>query len=214
MIPDGNNHLIPYPIETIHSNTVVANLIDTDHGMWKEDLVRCCFLPTDASYILKFPLQLTLSRDVLIWWGTIPGKFMVKGAYHVAFSRISDHAAAGGSNDSDMFQFWKALWSLALPKKILDFLWRVCINILPIRDSLSRRNVFTLLECPICGGEAESPTHIFHQCIYVKKVWSTSEWGRNLYSAHGSNILDWIWGIWKFKGEVVFTRVTVVLWSI
>lgn len=56
MIPDGNNHLIPYPIETIHSNTVVADLIDTDHGMWKEDLVRCCFLPADASHILKFLL--------------------------------------------------------------------------------------------------------------------------------------------------------------
>jgi hypothetical protein len=71
--------------------------------VWKEDLVRCCFLTIDASHILKFPLQPTLSRDVLIWWGTISGKFTVKSAYHVAFSRISDHAAVGGSNDSDMF---------------------------------------------------------------------------------------------------------------
>jgi hypothetical protein len=90
----------------------------------------------------------------------------------------------------------------------------VCVKILPTRDSLSRRNVFTPLECPICGGEVEYPTHIFHQCIYARKVWSTSDWGRNLYSAFGSNILDWILGIWKFKGEVVFTRVSVVLWSI
>uniref|UniRef100_A0A2N9HAL6 Reverse transcriptase domain-containing protein n=1 Tax=Fagus sylvatica TaxID=28930 RepID=A0A2N9HAL6_FAGSY len=85
------------------------------------------------------------------------GKFTVKSAYHVAFSRIADHTAAGSFNDSDMFQFWKALW----------------------------------------------------------KVWATtSEWGSNLYSALGSNNLDWIWGIWKFEGEVVFTRVAVVLWSI
>ena len=182
--------------------------------MWKEDLVRCCFLPTDASHILRFPLQPALSRDVLIWWGTISGKFTVKSAYHVASSRIADHAAAGSSNDSNMFQFWKALWSLALPKKILNFLWKVCINILPTRDSLSRRNVCTPLECPICGGEAESPNHIFHQRIYARKVWATSEWGSNLYSALGSNNLDWIWGIWKFEGEVVFTRVAVVLWSI
>jgi hypothetical protein len=121
-IPDGNNHLIPYLIETIHSDAVVADLIDMEHGVWKEDLVCCCFLPTDASHILRFPLQPALSRDVLIWWGTISGKFTIKSAYHVAFSRIADHTAAGSFNDSDMFQFWKALWSLALPKKILNFL--------------------------------------------------------------------------------------------
>ncbi len=74
-IPDQENGKIPYPIAAVRSDAVVAELIDSDRGGWKEDLVRSCFSPVDVEHILHYPLHSSQPADVLIWWGTSSGKF-------------------------------------------------------------------------------------------------------------------------------------------
>jgi hypothetical protein len=130
-LPDQGNYKIPYPIEALPEEAVVADLIDVDRGMWKVELIQRCFSPGDGFHILKYPLIPSLPTDTLIWWGTPNGKFSVKSAYHTAFSRLQRCLGARSFDVVHMNQFWKSIWALNLPRKIINFVWRLCSNILP-----------------------------------------------------------------------------------
>ena len=51
-VPDQANGLIPYPIEGLQQEAVVADLIDPIKGVWKEEEVHRCFSPLDVASIL------------------------------------------------------------------------------------------------------------------------------------------------------------------
>ena len=170
-IPDQSNTKIPYPIDSLNSEARVADLIDLDRGVWLEDVVQRCFSQVDADQILKYPLHQSSPEDVLIWWGTPSGLFTVKSAYHNAITKLQAQSSLESSNHMEMQLFWKALWSMKLPRKVLNFVWRLCRNILPTRDNLDRHNIYTPLTCPICEYELEPSIHVFGQCVYARKVW-------------------------------------------
>ncbi len=87
-VPNQANGLIPYPIDGLQQEAVVADLIDPVKGVWKEEVVRRCFSPLDVASILQYPLLPSLPKDALIWWGTPSGNFSIKSAYHTAFSKV------------------------------------------------------------------------------------------------------------------------------
>ena len=213
-VPDQANGVIHYPLEGLPQEAMVADLIDPVRGVWKEEVVRRCFSPLDVASILQYPFLPSLPKDALIWWGTPSGNFSVKSAYHTAFLKVQIQGNSESSNSKELQLFWKAVWALKLPRKIQSFVWRLSCNILPTRDNLVKRNISSPMECPICGAASETTKHIFGQCIYARKVWEGKDLAIELYNDWGDEMVDKLWNVWKFKGEVALKIVAVVSWSL
>lgn len=76
-----------------------------------------------------------------------------------------------GVNQLDIFP-----WNKKLPLKINIFGWRLWLNRLPTRISLSHRNmVLDNLNCPFCEEDVETLDHLFTGCCFSLLVWSEIE---------------------------------------
>ena len=82
----------------VHPNMLVAELIDKENKVWKEQLVRSIFLPCDADIICSLSLCHSWPHDKLLWHFSSNGEFSVKSAYQVA--RVSPNAQRAMSSDS------------------------------------------------------------------------------------------------------------------
>ena len=113
----------------------VANLIDTITHQWDRGKVHAIFKPDTREDILKIKLNNVAFRDRLVWKENKTNKFSVKTAYQVALrlhhQQTGEHSLA--SMDRKM---WKRLWSLNIPPKVRNFMWRACSNILPTKANL------------------------------------------------------------------------------
>nr|POE66538.1 hypothetical protein CFP56_18795 [Quercus suber] len=65
-------------------DATVDILIDSDHGLWRVDLVRELFLNFEAENILSIPLSTCMPPDKLVWAAMPNGTFTVKSAYWIA----------------------------------------------------------------------------------------------------------------------------------
>lgn len=79
-----------------------------------------------------------------------------------------------GENDSTYTMFWRKLWSLRLPGKILNFLWRTCKRVLPIAATLITKRVNISMMCPWCQVHMEDAIHMLFKCEFAKDVWRTA----------------------------------------
>lgn len=70
---------------------------------------------------------------------------------------------------------WQKLWALNIPGVVKTFLWRVCNNVLLIRDNLFKRGVTQDLLCPICGLYSETVVHALWSCESAVAVWMESK---------------------------------------
>lgn len=181
-LPDKDNGKIHHPIEAIHSEAMVADLVDSDRGVWNGELVCRCFSPSDAFCILYIHLYLR----ILLSGGVFHPENSLLKVPIAAFATSHVYSGVESSDSMGMKYFWKAVWSM----KLQNFIWRLCLNILPTRDNLVKRNIYTPIGCPICGYGSESPSHIFGQCIYAGKVWEGTDLG--IYIP----FLIWVLGYW------------------
>ena len=73
---------------------------------------------------------------------------------------------------------WRTIWSLQVPNKIKNLVWRACRNLLPTKENLVRR---TIIENPTydrCKHEPKSALHALWNCSKLVVVW-----GRRTISA-------------------------------
>ncbi|XP_075655192.1 uncharacterized protein LOC142625413 [Castanea sativa] len=67
---------------------------------------------------------------------------------------------------------WNKLWTLNIPPKVRNFVWRACSNILPTRANLARRRVLIEPLCAICGQAEETVSHALWECPIARNVWA------------------------------------------
>lgn len=70
----------------------VDNLMESEGGEWRTDLVERLFNSEEADKILSMPLGAEGVSDRRIWKYTKNGAFTVRSAYHVAVEKFSDAA--------------------------------------------------------------------------------------------------------------------------
>ena len=112
----------------------VRDLIDSSTMQWgrKKILWLVCSQDSNGNTLLR-----TLEHDTLNWTENTNNVFTVKSAYREVLrmkerSRI-EHSTAGQDR-----HHWKKIWTLNVPPKFRNFLWRACSNILPTRENLSQ----------------------------------------------------------------------------
>lgn len=66
---------------------------------------------------------------------------------------------------------WSGIWNAKIPQKLKHFMWKVCQNILPVKENLFKKRIFQTSICPICNMEAKSIEHLFFLCEWVRPIW-------------------------------------------
>ena len=213
-MPDQSSLGFYYTIPELSPSAMVSDLIDHEHGCWDEVLIRKCFQPVEVNAILRIPLISPLQFDLLFWEGTSTRMFSVCSAYYIAMKLKFDPERPEASNSVEFQKFWRAIWCVELPRKCQNFLWRLCRNVLPTKDNLTKQKVLCSLECAICGGGQESMLHVFKNCVFAKKVWGACQWKVVGLDHDWRDPMDWVWGIWETKGVKGLLWFTLMGWSL
>lgn len=107
-------------------HTTVQNLFAENQTMWDVDVVSDLFEERDKKLILQILVPVRDKEDSWYWILDQKGEFTVKSCYKKV---RGEYACVDGD-------FWKRVWSLQLPGKMLNFIWRVCSNVLPTTVAL------------------------------------------------------------------------------
>lgn len=72
---------------------------------------------------------------------------------------------------------WKKLWSLVIPPKVKNFIWRSLQNCIPTLDNLRKKHVEVYPICPVCSSFIETLDHILLLCSFAQQCWELSKLG-------------------------------------
>lgn len=127
--------------------------------VWETSLLDELMKELDAVNILKEG-----QKDNWMWEASDDGKFSVKSCYEVLLgpNLIEDHG------------FFKLLWSVAAPSKVLAFSWRVALDRIQTKHNLKKRGVIhsdPLSSCTFCQTQVESMNHLLFSCSFSWQVY-------------------------------------------
>ena len=174
-LPTPSTYKVISPARPFYDILMVFALIDTETRRWNADLVRSLFLPFEANTVINMPLSYNLPKDKIIWVGNRRGEFTVKSAYYFALKVVETNEEGECSRGDVRAPLWKRMWHLKIPAKIRIFAWRACMNALPTRMNLYRREVNLDVLCPMRDQEAESIAHSLLLCNSLRQVWNIWE---------------------------------------
>ena len=84
---------------------------------------------------------------------------------------------AEGDTQSDLDKnIWKTIWSLEIPNKYKNFLWRACRDSLPTKFNLTRKTIIQDTSCDRCALMAEDTLHALWGCSGLNVVWDDDRW--------------------------------------
>ncbi|KAJ8763443.1 hypothetical protein K2173_002326 [Erythroxylum novogranatense] len=142
----------------------VCDLFFPGERQWDPAKLLSYFSIDDVHAILGIPLSIRPIPDKLICICDRRGIYSVKTAYYEA------HEDLGDRRQRVQGFVWKRIWSLDVPPKVRDFLWRCCRDVLPTKDNLQLRGVNVDLHYLFCH-EHESMQHVFLDCPIAKELW-------------------------------------------
>ena len=108
--------------------------------------------------------------DIVFWPLAKDGKYTCKSGYRF----LKEEVEFEWHEDSELQDkhHWKGIWSLHVPNKVKNFIWRACQNLLPTIMNLDRRIV---IFDPTCERCCEMPKQILHAlwfCSGLDVLWS------------------------------------------
>ena len=135
----------------------VNDLIDPVLKQWDASLLQGLFSSQEVELIMSIPLCRTYIEDKLIWPYTSSGNYIVKFGYNFLATTETDQTIT--ANPRQDGGIWKLVWSLSIPNKVKNFLWRVCKEASPVKRNLRRRKIIKEDTCDHCKSSAESEFH-------------------------------------------------------
>ena len=164
--------VMSYPISSME-NAKVAVLIDKSTRQWNEELIDGIFASDEAAIIKKIPLGCLATKDVLIWPYSNDGKYTCMSGYK--FLKEEAELPLNQQPSIPDTHLWKQLWSLQVPNKVRNLLWRACRNAMPTKASLVRR---TIIDDPLSDRYHEVHETLLHAlwlCKEIDIVWDDNE---------------------------------------
>lgn len=126
------------------------------------DIVNDLCNERDSRLIQQIPLPSISRMDSWYWLLDSKGEFTVRSCYRKI--RGESGCQEGG--------FWKKLWNLQLPGKIVKFLWRACQNVLPTMAELVKKQVEVSMLCGWCNLHVEEAVHTLFTCSFARTLWA------------------------------------------
>ncbi|KAM6546616.1 hypothetical protein CsatB_027352 [Cannabis sativa] len=209
-------------IETSHPSLegrLVNSLMKVDKIEWDSEVISDVLNDRDQALVWKIPLSEASSTDDWFWLKDSKGMFTVKSAYRL------QHGQSGQLSHNFSSDLWKKLWTLNLPPKVLNFLWRVCTNCLPTKFMLSTKHVQISTSCPLCSAAPETALHLLVRCNFAKSCWQQTSvptvapaamtfgsWFEEGFSRWSEVVCVeaamTLWALWKVRNEVVWNSVS------
>lgn len=152
---------------SLPNDSYVIELIGADNT-WDVAKIHQHFVKEDADLIISIPLPKEPKEDQLFWHYDKHGNYSVKSGYQIT-QKIRFPSPPSSSQTS--LEVWKNLWSLMLPAKVRNFIWRAVKNVLPTADNLWQKKIIHDTICQVCKRQAESIVHVLFKCKVVRKVW-------------------------------------------
>ncbi|KAA3472069.1 reverse transcriptase [Gossypium australe] len=182
---------------------LVADLIEMSTRSWKRELIENTFPEHIAQKILQIPLAEEAHEDFKVWRGEHTGEFSVRSAYQLLQETTLTPSEL--LLQAKTKNFYRKLWNLKLPSKILITIWRISWNFIPNFKNLRLRRVVSDSSCPRCQNAEEDCNHVFRQCPVTTETWRIL----NLSWIINPNIIDlWDWLTWVFdNGNTMQCRV-------
>lgn len=136
----------------LHKDARVQELLKANHRDWNINLVQTPFWEDKARIILSMPLSSHGGPYKLIWSLSANGSFSMKSTYNVVLA-IKKANAREVSNSANQIKPWKCIWSLTVPKKATNFLWRLSTNSTPTNSNMYKKKVDESGHCLLCIHE-------------------------------------------------------------
>jgi hypothetical protein len=115
---------------------------------------------------------------MVAWHFNTNGQFTIRSAYKVFLEdrKRNKQDSLGGSASGTASRvpepFWKHLWNLDCPKKMLHFLRRLGRNSLALRVNLRRSGMNLETKCVMCDHFDEDGAHLSFKCKEVTHIWA------------------------------------------
>lgn len=177
-----------------------------ERKIWNAEKLRLYFNNEDVEAILNIRIPQGSTRDRIAWVHASNGKYSVKSGY---YQWCQQHNVDGGVVQS---RGWSKLWQLKIPHKIKVFLWRLCRNMLPVRNKLRGRGVPVTIGCPMCVGEVEHLCHMFFDCKFAQECWKIV--GLSFNTRDVEYMYEWLLQLLVNGLDDVMIKVSSVLWGV
>ncbi|XP_074283704.1 uncharacterized protein LOC141608241 [Silene latifolia] len=209
-----------------HPITFADLLLDSTH--WNKQIIFKFFETVSARQICSLELPPEPMDDFVYWKFTEDGRYSTCSGYSFLLQNCLPSSDAHHSRAKRDFK-WSLIWSLPCQPHINIFLWKVIHRILPTADVLIRRGMPVYPKCSFCHEEAETLSHLFRDCHFIKRIWAASllgirsdvgshisflTWFQNFlryinYSSDGNDMLLLhfpltMFAIWKHRNNVIF----------
>ncbi|KAK9921713.1 hypothetical protein M0R45_030213 [Rubus argutus] len=143
-------------------NIKVSDLLSGSGG-WNIDMLNQVGTVQEQNAILDIPLVQSTSLDRQVWHYNKSGAYSVKSGYWLALK--SEREKRDGNNGVPVVtEYWRHLWKLKVPPKMLHFLWRCSNGFLPCKASLFWRKIAADSICFRCQQGEETPLHATWDC--------------------------------------------------
>ncbi|KAF4392800.1 hypothetical protein F8388_010823 [Cannabis sativa] len=172
-------------------NFTVSSLFQVNNRSWDVEVVRDLSSPKDAAIILGIPLNSSGGADSWYWVAEKNGFYSVRSAYNLLQS-LRHSSDNSGSNE-----IWKKLWSLEVPPKAKDLVWRA---------------VLVENTCPLCGVFAKTEWHILVSCNFTWSCWEYA--GLAAASRDSSSLRSWLVDTFRLVNGESLGRVVMLCWAI
>ena len=130
-LPSKPSARIVTPVFYGQENSNVEVLINPRTRCWRNNIIDHVFNVQEAEIIKSIPLSSTTQPDALIWPFTPFGTYSVKSGYRFLLENSVQFQRTRQDVD-----FWKKVWSLEVPSKIKNFVWRASKDSLPVKKNL------------------------------------------------------------------------------
>ncbi|KAA3486342.1 reverse transcriptase [Gossypium australe] len=192
---------------------LVADLIDAENSVWKTELVKRTFTADIAEKFLQIPLAKNPGANIQVWRGELSGDFSTRSAYKILQNASLDPNALLLQTDTK--KFYKKLWNLQLPSKLLITVWRASWNYLPTFANLRSKKIATSSVCPRCGYGEENLDHVFRFCPATNGIWQLLDlgWTNNSSIQSFWEWITWVFGRSSHKQRRLFCSTLWFLWG-
>lgn len=163
-LPSSENGFMTTDMPHQMSQVLVNGFMCNEGKRWDLEVLNDVCNSRDMDLIKRIPIPLVDMQDSRYWYFEDSGHFTVKSCYRWI----------QGEMDDTNQKFWKILWSLKLPCKVTNFLWRVNKGVLPTLYALAGKVVIVNDRCPWCHNALETDVHVLFTCEFAKTVWYTA----------------------------------------
>ena len=148
----------------------VSSLINAQTQNWDVDLLQALFKPEEVQLIRGISLGNVSTGDRLIWPHTQSGTYTVKSGYNL-LSKEKENSDPLNNNLALSQKVWKIIWSLTVPPKVRNFLWRAAKNVIPIKTNLVKWQVLQEDICDHYKLHLEDVVHALWLCPCLNEIW-------------------------------------------